>query len=776
MRKYFCLSGYMKTVSLTILFLLVYSALTSQTIVFKKSQTVDNPLLNNFYANIGASCSGATPSHARAHKSLNPLIIAYINQVNADSLRSTIQHLQDFGTRFSQNDNRKEIANWLLQKFISFGYTNNQVKLDSFQVNWGGVITWQYNVVCALQGSHAPKEEYHIGAHYDSYSTVYPDTLAPGADDNGSGVASVLEVARIIKKMNFQPESTIKFCLWAFEEGGGYGSTYNAKKARLNGDDVRYYMNLDMVAHDPANEKQVYIFRFLGCEYAGNFTADIFQQYTSLSVIFFPKLSYTGTDSWCYWSNHFPTTGIEEKNFNPSWHKPSDTIGNCNFNYLADVTIGALASMMELQFLPYPVGLFAKSSSKKIDLGWKPTTNTQITGYNLYRAEDLEFSNTIRLNNMPIADSSFTDTTTLQGVQYYYRLTSLNDSARESLPGQIVSGARMVFCDTLLVVSALKGNAITPDSIRTFYAKVLDSIPFHWFDLNKNNHLDFTTISRYRNILFMINSFTFEYPDTSLLQNFSIFFGNGGNMLFNGFLPSLYFDLNNSYPSQLPNESFLSSYFKVDSVNHKINSIMNKAKPANPGYDTLQVDPYKILDPAYPGELFHIEVFTPEPTANTIYRFNSRFPPSTSQGMMNNKPVGLEYIGSDYKSILLSFPLYYIDTTNARKFLRYVLKYKFNHPMGIDSKDLQADGNTLNIYPNPLQDQTSFSFHLDQSGSVKLSVFNMQGEKIYVAHEKHLQAGNHLVHFNALYMVSGIYNVLLQTDKSLVSKKMIVVK
>jgi hypothetical protein len=203
---------------------------------------------------------------------------------------------------------------------------------------------------------------------------------------------------------------------------------------------------------------------------------------------------------------------------------------------------------------------------------------------------------------------------------------------------------------------------------------------------------------------------------------------------------------------------------------------MDKAKPASTGYDTLLVDPQKTLDPSYPGELFHIEVFTPDPTANTTYRFNSRFPPSTNQGLMQDKPVGLEYIGSDYKSILLSFPLYYIDTTDARNFLRYVLKYKFSHPTGIENKDFQADVNTFNIFPNPLQDRTSFSFHLAQSGGICLSIYNMQGMKIYIAEVKPVQAGNHLLHFDATNLPTGIYNVLLQTDKSIISKKMIVVE
>lgn len=185
------------------------------------AQFFDHRQSNNLHTNKNSGNSVINSTQNQEHKSLNPLIISYINKVNADSLRSTIQHLQDFKTRYSHHDNRKEIATWLKQKFNLFGYTNNQVKLDSFQVNWGGVITWQYNVICTLEGTNAPKEEYHIGAHYDSYSIVYPDTLAPGADDNGSGVASVMEVARVMKKMNFQPESTIKFFLWAFEEGGG---------------------------------------------------------------------------------------------------------------------------------------------------------------------------------------------------------------------------------------------------------------------------------------------------------------------------------------------------------------------------------------------------------------------------------------------------------------------------------------------------------------------------------------------------------------------------
>ena len=732
-------------------------------------QRPDDPLTGNWYSN-----QSSQTSYSGSY--VNPLIVSLMQEVKADSLRTIIQHLQDYGTRYPLNQNRKDIAIWLRQKFISYGYSATQVQLDSFELNIQGTSFWQYDVICTVNGSSAPGEEYHIGGHYDSYCSGNPMILAPGADDNGSATAATLEVARVMKLMNYHPETTIRFCLWAAEEIGLYGSRYYAMKSRVNHYDVKYYLNLDMVSNDPQNQNKVKIYRYLGFEWAGDLAADVFSRYTSLSVFFPSNLAASGSDSYAYWINAFPTAYLEEMDFSPNWHQPSDTIGNCNLPYLAEVTKGSLAVLVEQQFLPYPSRFNAWSSKQSITLTWPNSDNTLIAGYNLYRSGNPDFSGAVKVNTSLITDTLYIDAGIPAGVQEYYRLTIVNDSAQESMPSHIATGARFAFTDTLLVVAAMKGTDITPDSIRQFYNNILDTVPFRWFDLNSNHSLGLSTISRYQNILYLVNTQDVNRPENTLLENLAIFFQNGGNMIFSGFLPSTYFENNTSYPKKFMPESFISTFFKVDSVNRKFNSIMNKANASFAGYDTLSVDPLKTLDPAFPGEIFNIEVFTPLAESNIIYRFNSKYPPTTSQGMMQNKPVGLEYMGSDFRTILLSFPLYYMDTLDAKQLMKFVLKSKFSHPTGIADPSMISQGNELYIYPNPSFDKTTFAFRLTGKSNVKLSLFGMDGKLISNVIDKTLDAGDYTQNYSTSALPSGIYLAVIQTGKSVSSKKMVVVK
>ena len=202
----------------------------------------------------------------------NPVIASMVNAINADSMRTTLQELQNMGSRFLMNDNNKEIATSLMNKFRSYGYTD--VRLDSFYLviqNWGGFSdsAWQYNVVCTLTGSSAPSEIYVAGGHWDSYCSPDPFHNAPGVDDNGTAVAATLEMARVMKLLNYQPDATIQFTLFAAEELGLFGSRASSSKAREAGTDIRYMLNLDMISNKPENLAQVKIYKYLGFEWAG---------------------------------------------------------------------------------------------------------------------------------------------------------------------------------------------------------------------------------------------------------------------------------------------------------------------------------------------------------------------------------------------------------------------------------------------------------------------------------------------------------------------------
>ncbi len=169
-----------------------------------------------------------------------------LNQVNADSIAWFIQQLQDFGTRNAHANNRLEVANWIRNQFLRFGIPNAQVELFNIFQN-----TNQYNVVATLPGTLTPEKYIIVGGHHDSIVFDGNDPLltAPGADDNASGTAAALEIARVLKASNYQPECSIRFVTFAAEEYGLWGSKYHAQAALNQQQDIKVMINHDMIAN-----------------------------------------------------------------------------------------------------------------------------------------------------------------------------------------------------------------------------------------------------------------------------------------------------------------------------------------------------------------------------------------------------------------------------------------------------------------------------------------------------------------------------------------------
>ena len=727
------------------------------------------PISGNWYK--------APPQDKNRSQLTDPYIASSISQISVDTMYATLMHLQNFGTRFMLAENRKEVAEWILGRFSSYGYTD--VKLDSFlnYVSWGGGdTTWQYNIVCTLQGSSAPAEEYLVGGHYDSFCYGDPYNFAPGVDDNGTSVAATLEIARIMAKENYQPESTIKFILFAAEELGLWGSRYQATKARGTGEDVRCYLNFDMISNNPDSTNEVKIFRYFSFEWAGDLMADIFDRYTNLDVFIPSDLFADGSDSFSYWLNGFPSTYLEEFHFSPNWHKPEDVIGNCNVTYCAEITRGAMATLMEQQILPCPQGIEAQSSKEGIAVSWKPERNGLISGANIYRADGLTSAFT-RVNTQPVTDSLFLDDAVPSGKEYYYKVAFTNESLQERISTKIVSGARFGFTDTLLVVACLKGNRNTPDSVIHFYDAVLDSIPHRWVDMNLTHPLDLGLLAKSQNVLWLINSLEFDLPNDTLGQKLVTFFENGGNMMFAGFIPSKYLCNNSTYPNKFSDMYAINAWFKVDSVNRKIGSFMFQAYPeAGSGYDTIRVDPEKYMEKTHPGELYNIEVFTPAEGGASIFRFDSPYPSSTSQGFMQDKTVGIENMGEDFRTILLSFPLWYLDTADARKLMKYVMEEKFTHPTAITEMKKVSGMTLYQNYPNPFGESTTLTFALETSAVVQLYICNMQGAVVKRILNQKTEKGRHSVQINSGGLPSGIYQLVLRSSQGSAVKKMVVIK
>jgi len=271
-------------------------------------------------------------------------ITEIMNSVEPDSIAFFIQTLQDYDTRFCMHDNRFAIAQWIADQFIRWGYTD--VSLSNFyEENYG---YYQNNVIAIEQGYEYPDQYIVLGAHYDSVNQdgpIYETSMAfaPGADDNASGTAALLELARILKLNNYQSKYSIRFVAFAMEELGLYGSYYDANYILTQGIDVITMINSDMIGYNP---NQPYVFTVNNYPNADNLTNLALQIGESLNMQMETDTSMIHrSDSWAYHQIGIPAIFFSENTFTPYYHTSQDLLANIQVPYIAQ-TIKLVASLL----------------------------------------------------------------------------------------------------------------------------------------------------------------------------------------------------------------------------------------------------------------------------------------------------------------------------------------------------------------------------------------------------------------------------------------------
>ncbi len=112
------------------------------------------------------------------------------------------------------------------------------------------------NVIAEVRGAVTPNKVLLVGGHLDSISQI-PYTTAPGADDNGTGTAATMLIARLLK--TYQPDFTVRFVHFTAEEQGHWGSKVYAAQMRGRGEQVIGYIDLDMMGYDGNGDRVVEI-------------------------------------------------------------------------------------------------------------------------------------------------------------------------------------------------------------------------------------------------------------------------------------------------------------------------------------------------------------------------------------------------------------------------------------------------------------------------------------------------------------------------------------
>lgn len=186
-------------------------------------------------------------------KSLDDAIASAVNAVDEASVTHLLQGLLAFPTRHTLSPHNVGAAEWLRGQFSSYGYAD--VILHDFEIEE----RTRHNVVCTKPGGGEPERFVIICAHYDSRTSSLNDftSAAPGAVDNASGVAVLLEAARVLRGAD--TARSVRFLAFSGEEQGLAGSDAYAGAVRAAGTDIVLLINLDMVGHPVDAERRTII-------------------------------------------------------------------------------------------------------------------------------------------------------------------------------------------------------------------------------------------------------------------------------------------------------------------------------------------------------------------------------------------------------------------------------------------------------------------------------------------------------------------------------------
>jgi photosystem II stability/assembly factor-like uncharacterized protein len=203
------------------------------------------------------------------------------------------------------------------------------------------------NVVATKPGT-VSDEQVIICGHYDCVSDQSA-TMAPGADDNASGTAAVIEAARVMAPYPY--EKSIKFVCFSAEEQGLFGSLEYAADAKHAGDVITGVINLDMIGYVNAVPEDIDFIGNPTSEWLADFAIACANAYVpTLPALKDIEETLVYSDHASFWfAGYDAILGIEDHPIvNPNYHSTSDTLGYLNQPFVTDVTKAGIATLAEL--------------------------------------------------------------------------------------------------------------------------------------------------------------------------------------------------------------------------------------------------------------------------------------------------------------------------------------------------------------------------------------------------------------------------------------------
>lgn len=268
-----------------------------------------------------------------------------INQVSEENIRGWVEELSAFHTRHSKSPFIDKVADTIAKRFKEIGYADlvhHKYTRNGYQLE---------NIICTKPGPCCNGPTVIVCAHYDCVMEDGDDATsrAPGADDNATGIAVLMELARIL--VNSKLEYSLQFAAFSGEEQGLWGSAAYAQYVKANNINVHRLINLDMLGY-PDEKGTLLIEKDMGNRVPSNdaqseefaeIMAQVAANYTNLPVKFGPIYS---SDYMPFEARGYVVIGAFEGGENPNYHTAEDTPNKLNYRYTVDIARAVLATVL----------------------------------------------------------------------------------------------------------------------------------------------------------------------------------------------------------------------------------------------------------------------------------------------------------------------------------------------------------------------------------------------------------------------------------------------
>lgn len=371
---------------------------------------------------------------------LNPQIARIVRDIDARNIERSIRKLVEFGTRntLSVQDNpRRGIGaarDWIFDEFTKIAETSGgrmSVEKQTFEQPKSQRIpvpTKITNVIATLKGSQPESEArvYVVSGHYDSMcgSATDGECDAPGANDDASGTAAVMELARVMAPLRF--DATIVFMAVAGEEQGLLGAAYFAEEASRSNTNIEAMFTNDIIGNTlggngvrdrrsvrvfsegvPSNEKpeEANVRRGVGGEndsssrQLARFIKEVGERYVpamKVTMVYRRDRYLRGGDHIPFLERGYAAVRFTEPNENYTHQHQNVRVENgvrygdlpefVDFAYVANVTrvnAAALAMLALAPARPQNVNILTARLSNDTDLQWEANKEPDLAGYEI---------------------------------------------------------------------------------------------------------------------------------------------------------------------------------------------------------------------------------------------------------------------------------------------------------------------------------------------------------------------------------------------------------